>query len=244
MSTGYLHEHGQLALKRFEFFINILRTKDFNWNRQMLEEQIVAKNNNDVDAISSRIAEIDITDEATIAKELTFHRFLLTKDEYYEKEFEGTDVPELHEMTHQYINIVGWTLNYFFDTTPSWSSFYPYQCAPYVSDLTAIDRITLTFGEDKQPKPFDHLFAILPDNCLELLPKCYTLLRDQMPIGNWRYDKDELENVTSNLHKSFSEAELARNTWNVPNRYSILHDKKVSESLEVSIHCNRVSNSF
>lgn len=241
MLTGYLHENGKLALSRFEYFINILRAKDFDWHRQILEKQIDVEDK-EADVITSRMAEINISDRAKFTKELTFHSFLLTKDSYYEKQFHGIE-PELPKITHQYINIVGWTLSYFFDKTPSWSSYYKYPCAPYISDLTAIDRITFDWCEDKQPKPFDHLFAILPDNCLQLLPKCYTLLRDENAAGNWRYNKNKLEYITRDLNKSFSEAEIARNTWNVPSRYSFMHDKKVSECLETTVHCNRVSNS-
>lgn len=215
--------------------MSILRTKDFDLSRKEHESRL-DENANDMDAMNDRMAVLCVSKPAPAPSQFTFSDFLELKDQYYEDRF-GDRAPSLLTMTGEYMRIINWSLAYFYGGASSWRQRYQYACAPYASDLTACDQAQLWIFQDKQPKPFDHLFAILPANCMHLLPKCYASLAQE----DGYMDAEVVESMTRHLADSLTEAERARNTWNVPSRYTFLRGKKVSECVNVSIHSNRVS---
>lgn len=238
-AIGYLHRNGRLSLERFEVFMSILRTKDFDLSRKKHESRL-DENANDMDAINDRMTELCVSKRAPVPIDFTFSDFLELKDQYYEDRF-GDGAPSVVTMTGEYMRIINWSLAYFYGGASSWRQRYQYAWAPYASDLTACDQAQVWLFQDKQPKPFDHLLAILPANCMHLLPKCYASLAQEDGDMQWLFDAEAVENRTCHLADSLTEAERARNTWNVPSRYTFLRGKKVAECVNVSIHSNRVS---
>lgn len=210
-------------------------------HRKVIESRL-DENANDIDTVNDHMATLRISKPSDATKDVTFSGFLECKDQYYEDRFTG-EVPSLRAITHEYMKIIVWTLAYFYDGAVSWRHHYHHPCAPYASDLTACDQLSISLDQDKQIKPFDHLFAVMPVDCLSLLPKCFASLVQEYGDMDWRFDVDLLETATRHLDASLTEAEQARNTWNVPSRYTFVRDKKVAECVKVSVHCNRVSSS-
>jgi 5'-3' exonuclease len=93
------------------------------------------------------------------------------KKDYYITNFPNTDVGTI---CREYLIGLQWVLTYYLSGVPSWNWCYPYQYAPFASDLA---KYTTThqphlFTLDKPKDPFLQLIAVLsPDSCQTLLPK-------------------------------------------------------------------------
>ncbi|KAG2559899.1 hypothetical protein PVAP13_8KG012100 [Panicum virgatum] len=63
----------------------------------------------------------------------------------------------------------------YFADVPSWTWYYPFYVAPFVSDLKGLSQFQISFALDKPLRPFDQLMAVLPlQSWLKLdLPYCY-----------------------------------------------------------------------
>ncbi|KAM9440209.1 5'-3' exoribonuclease 1 isoform 2-T2 [Clarias gariepinus] len=72
-----------------------------------------------------------------------------------------------------YVEGIQWILHYYYHGVQSWSWYYPYHYAPFLSDVRDIANLKLTFDLGKPFMPFEQLLAVLPSASKELLPKSY-----------------------------------------------------------------------
>ncbi|XP_044075764.1 5'-3' exoribonuclease 1 isoform X2 [Siniperca chuatsi] len=72
-----------------------------------------------------------------------------------------------------YVEGIQWILHYYYHGVQSWSWYYPYHYAPFLSDIRNISGLKLTFDLGKPFLPFQQLLAVLPAASMELLPESY-----------------------------------------------------------------------
>ncbi|XP_045906934.1 5'-3' exoribonuclease 1 [Micropterus dolomieu] len=72
-----------------------------------------------------------------------------------------------------YVEGIQWILHYYYHGVQSWSWYYPYHYAPFLSDIRNISGLKLTFDLGKPFMPFQQLLAVLPAASKELLPEAY-----------------------------------------------------------------------
>ncbi|KFO21863.1 5'-3' exoribonuclease 1 [Fukomys damarensis] len=72
-----------------------------------------------------------------------------------------------------YIQAIQWILHYYYHGVQSWSWYYPYHYAPFLSDIRNISTLKIHFELGKPFKPFEQLLAVLPAASKNLLPACY-----------------------------------------------------------------------
>ncbi|KAM5292537.1 5'-3' exoribonuclease 1 isoform 2-T2 [Ctenodactylus gundi] len=72
-----------------------------------------------------------------------------------------------------YIQAIQWILHYYYHGVQSWSWYYPYHYAPFLSDIRNISTLKIHFELGKPFKPFEQLLAVLPAASKNLLPVCY-----------------------------------------------------------------------
>ncbi|KAJ7395556.1 hypothetical protein BTVI_154292 [Pitangus sulphuratus] len=79
----------------------------------------------------------------------------------------------LADQAECYVQAIQWILHYYYHGVQSWSWFYPYHYAPYLSDIRNIRDLKIHFELGKPFMPFEQLLAVLPAASKDLLPKCY-----------------------------------------------------------------------
>lgn len=97
------------------------------------------------------------------------------KRTYYMNKF-GVDVVSDEFLANQakcYVEGIQWILHYYYHGVQSWSWYYPYHYAPYLSDIRNVSGLKLTFELGQPFMPFQQLLAVLPAASMELLPECY-----------------------------------------------------------------------
>lgn len=72
-----------------------------------------------------------------------------------------------------YVEGIQWILHYYYHGVQSWSWYYPYHYAPFLSDIKNISGLKLTFDLGTPFMPFQQLLAVLPAASMELLPQGY-----------------------------------------------------------------------
>uniref|UniRef100_A0A8C9TQN7 5'-3' exoribonuclease 1 n=1 Tax=Scleropages formosus TaxID=113540 RepID=A0A8C9TQN7_SCLFO len=72
-----------------------------------------------------------------------------------------------------YVEGIQWILHYYYHGVQSWSWFYPYHYAPFLSDIRNISSAQLSFQKGTPFLPFQQLLAVLPAASKDLLPQCY-----------------------------------------------------------------------
>ncbi|XP_045143411.1 5'-3' exoribonuclease 1 isoform X1 [Echinops telfairi] len=72
-----------------------------------------------------------------------------------------------------YVQAIQWILHYYYHGVQSWSWYYPYHYAPFLSDIRNINTLQIHFELGKPFKPFEQLLAVLPSASKNLLPTCY-----------------------------------------------------------------------
>nr|XP_055058479.1 5'-3' exoribonuclease 1 isoform X1 [Misgurnus anguillicaudatus] len=72
-----------------------------------------------------------------------------------------------------YVEGIQWILHYYYHGVQSWSWYYPYHYAPFLSDVRNISNLKLTFDLGKPFMPFEQLLGVLPAASKDLLPQCY-----------------------------------------------------------------------
>ncbi|XP_069474375.1 5'-3' exoribonuclease 1 isoform X2 [Ambystoma mexicanum] len=75
-----------------------------------------------------------------------------------------------------YVLAIQWILHYYYHGVQSWSWYYPYHYAPYLSDIRNISKLKLNFDLGKPFLPFEQLLAVLPALSKDLLPTGYQSL--------------------------------------------------------------------
>ncbi|XP_072264021.1 5'-3' exoribonuclease 1 [Pyxicephalus adspersus] len=82
----------------------------------------------------------------------------------------------LAEQAKCYVQAIQWILHYYYHGVQSWSWYYPYHYAPYLSDIQNIRHLKLKFDLGKPFMPFEQLLAVLPAASKDLLPQAYQSL--------------------------------------------------------------------
>ncbi|KAM4693486.1 5'-3' exoribonuclease 1 isoform 2-T2 [Discoglossus pictus] len=82
----------------------------------------------------------------------------------------------LAEQAECYVQAIQWILHYYYHGVQSWSWYYPYHYAPYLSDICNISHLKLRFNLERPFMPFEQLLAVLPAASKDLLPLSYQKL--------------------------------------------------------------------
>uniref|UniRef100_A0A3P8X5A2 5'-3' exoribonuclease 1 n=1 Tax=Cynoglossus semilaevis TaxID=244447 RepID=A0A3P8X5A2_CYNSE len=195
---GYLNENGHLNLRNFEKYMEKLSEFD----REHFQEVFVdlkwfesKVGNKYLNEAAGRAAEMEAE---TMNKDSSISLAALTagvkmaepeeeEDDIFETEFRqykrtyymtkmGVDVVSDEFLAKQakcYVEGIQWILHYYYHGVQSWSWYYPYHYAPFLSDVRNISSLKLTFDLGKPFMPFEQLLAVLPAASSELLPEAY-----------------------------------------------------------------------
>uniref|UniRef100_A0A8C6VPI3 5'-3' exoribonuclease 1 n=1 Tax=Nothobranchius furzeri TaxID=105023 RepID=A0A8C6VPI3_NOTFU len=196
---GYLNENGHLNLRNFEKYLEKLSEfdrehfsevfVDLKWFESKVgnkylnecaglvaEEEAAAKG-------SKKKGKEALGDDEEEEDDLFETEFRQYKRTYYMTKM-GVDVVSdefLAEQARCYVEGIQWILHYYYHGVQSWSWYYPYHYAPFLSDIKNISGLKLTFDLGKPFMPFQQLLAVLPAASKVLLPECY---RDLMTSTN------------------------------------------------------------
>jgi 5'-3' exoribonuclease 1 len=98
---------------------------------------------------------------------------------YYRSKM-GLEMNQLEPLLKSYLQGLQWVLYYYFCGVPSWSWYFPFHYAPYITDLAEqFDAIVASlppFDLSEPFKPFEQLMAVLPARSCKLLPEPYHML--------------------------------------------------------------------
>jgi 5'-3' exonuclease len=84
-----------------------------------------------------------------------------------------TDLDEFTDKMVYHYNVgLKWVAMYYFDKCPSWDYYYPYDHAPFLTDMARnkFDFNNVVFKESSPLKPFEQLLIVLPKESAYLLP--------------------------------------------------------------------------
>uniref|UniRef100_A0A3P8X0H4 5'-3' exoribonuclease 1 n=1 Tax=Cynoglossus semilaevis TaxID=244447 RepID=A0A3P8X0H4_CYNSE len=197
---GYLNENGHLNLRNFEKYMEKLSEFDREHFQEVFvdlkwfESKVGNKYLNEA---AGRAAEME-AETMNKAEDSSISLAALTagvkmaepeeeEDDIFETEFRqykrtyymtkmGVDVVSDEFLAKQakcYVEGIQWILHYYYHGVQSWSWYYPYHYAPFLSDVRNISSLKLTFDLGKPFMPFEQLLAVLPAASSELLPEAY-----------------------------------------------------------------------
>uniref|UniRef100_A0A8C5I5A4 5'-3' exoribonuclease 1 n=1 Tax=Gouania willdenowi TaxID=441366 RepID=A0A8C5I5A4_GOUWI len=196
---GYLNENGHLNLANFEKYLEKLSEFD----REHFSEVFVdlkwfesKVGNKYLNEAAGRAAEKEAARKGLRKKEVEMLSLRSTEamaddeeedDDLFETEFRqykrtyymtkmGVDVVSDEFLSNQakcYVEGIQWILHYYYHGVQSWSWYYPYHYAPFLSDVRNIAGLTLTFDLGKPFMPFQQLLGVLPAASMDLLPEAY-----------------------------------------------------------------------
>uniref|UniRef100_A0A8I5XWP1 5'-3' exoribonuclease 1 n=1 Tax=Rattus norvegicus TaxID=10116 RepID=A0A8I5XWP1_RAT len=121
------------------------------------------------------VASRDNFEDETEDDDLFETEFRQYKRTYYMTKM-GVDVVSDEFLADQaacYVQAIQWILHYYYHGVQSWSWYYPYHYAPFLSDIRNISTLKIHFELGKPFKPFEQLLAVLPSASKTLLPTCY-----------------------------------------------------------------------
>ncbi|KAM4863719.1 5'-3' exoribonuclease 1 [Urocitellus parryii] len=124
---------------------------------------------------SEVVASKDNLEDETEDDDLFETEFRQYKRTYYMTKM-GVDVVSddfLADQASCYVQAIQWILHYYYHGVQSWSWYYPYHYAPFLSDIRNISTLQIRFELGKPFKPFEQLLAVLPAASKNLLPTCY-----------------------------------------------------------------------
>ncbi|XP_062988229.1 5'-3' exoribonuclease 1 isoform X2 [Elgaria multicarinata webbii] len=144
------------------------------------------------------LAALEKTDNGNVATPKTALEDEPEDDDLFETEFRqykrtyymtkmGVEVVSddfLASQAECYVQAIQWILHYYYHGVQSWSWYYPYHYAPYLSDIRKISELKIHLDLGKPFMPFEQLLAVLPAASKGLLPKCYQHLmtNEESPI--------------------------------------------------------------
>ena len=174
-----------------EFFINMYNNKKRFYKIDFQDSYEVEKNK-----IENLLFRID--DDIELGKD--------AKDDYkfrYYKKYYNSEINQnelVKYSCYKYVEGLIWIANYYFNKCESWDWYFPFDHAPFVSDLADnLKRFNLEeikFNYDSAPlKPIEQLLCILPNKSNYLVPKEYRWLmcNANSPIINLYPDSFELD---------------------------------------------------
>ncbi|KAJ1274072.1 hypothetical protein BS78_05G034800 [Paspalum vaginatum] len=108
--------------------------------------------------------------------------------EYFDVETSNEIRNLQNRMDQKYLEGLCWVLQCYFSGVPSWSWYYPFYVAPFISDLKGLSRFQISFTVDKPLRPFDQLMAALPSKSWCLLQRCYGKLMGRLDSAKFQTD--------------------------------------------------------
>ncbi|CAM0146129.1 unnamed protein product [Urochloa decumbens] len=145
------------------------------------------------------------------------------------------------DMAEKYLEGLCWVLQCYFADVPSWSWYYPFFAAPFVSDLKGLSRLETSFTLDKPLRPFDQLMAVSPPRSWSALPECYRKL-----MGREDFDYPKLETDTNGKRfswKGISE-ELLLSATRVVDEELKMHESRRNTTRQEKVFLHRNSKSL
>jgi len=102
----------------------------------------------------------------------------VSRKKYY-KHYFHVDESELEtfseKIAHHYLIGIEWVAKYYFDKCPSWNWYFPFDHAPFITDifnyLNKHKSLNHDFVLGKALKPFEQLLSVLPPQSAYLLPE-------------------------------------------------------------------------
>lgn len=88
---------------------------------------------------------------------------------YYSKKCK-IDTENINSMCASYLEGMQWVLSYYTRGCPNWTWFYPYDYAPFASDLANTKYKLTHYGKSAPVLPFQQLIGVLPPRSSKLLP--------------------------------------------------------------------------
>lgn len=197
---GYINEAGFLNLERLEIFfekLSELEQDQFDENGKEYEEFKAMKSkiknsdkklasffdeNDEVFEDALEEGEVDDSEDYDTSSTdsdsngfLASNEFELSKRNYYERKLNLKHVTEeiVREHTYAYIEALQWNLYYYYNGCQSWSWYYPYHYAPYVSDIKNFKDFKVKFPKDQPLLPYEQLLGVLPIASKRFLPPSY-----------------------------------------------------------------------
>uniref|UniRef100_A0A3Q2UKD7 Uncharacterized protein n=1 Tax=Fundulus heteroclitus TaxID=8078 RepID=A0A3Q2UKD7_FUNHE len=152
---------------------------DLKW----FESKVGNKYLNESAGLAAEEEALRLTDDEEEEDELFETEFKQYKRTYYMTKMGVNVVSDdfLAKQAKCYVEGIQWILHYYYHGVQSWSWYYPYHYAPFLSDIRNISELKLTFDLGKPFMPFQQLLAVLPAASKELLPEAY---RDLMTSPN------------------------------------------------------------
>ncbi|XP_055337742.1 5'-3' exoribonuclease 1-like [Paramacrobiotus metropolitanus] len=192
---GYINEGGYLNLERFQKLLDALvcmdldrvenEVDDMSWMEMkrgaIVHDELQTASGwdeagpEDFD-FQKALADNDIEEEA--AEELQKQKVFEHKEKYYKDKLRMAEVNDqtLSDMACEYVRAIQWNLHYYYHGVPSWEWFYPYNYAPYVSDLKNFATLNPEYELGEPFKPFEQLMAVLPERSKKCLPESFHYL--------------------------------------------------------------------
>lgn len=199
---GYLNENGHLNLKHFEKYMEKLAEfdrehfsdifVDLKWfeskvgNKYLNEAAGLAAEKEAATKAANKNKDFTLTERVIgegkegVAEEEEEEDMFETEFRQYKRTYYmtkmGVDVVSDDFLATQakcYVEGIQWILHYYYHGVQSWSWYYPYHYAPFLSDIRNISGLKLTFDLEKPFMPFQQLLAVLPAASMELLPESY-----------------------------------------------------------------------
>ncbi|XP_063888211.1 5'-3' exoribonuclease 1-like [Scylla paramamosain] len=101
--------------------------------------------------------------------------FRLHKRDYYmtKMNIKQVNSAALHHQATSYVRAIQWILNYYYNGICSWSWYYPFHYAPYISDVRDFAHMEMGFELGRPFLPYQQLLAVLPPLSKNLLCKAY-----------------------------------------------------------------------
>ena len=101
----------------------------------------------------------------------------------YYKHYWNVEDDEIEEfsynLTYHYLSGLRWVALYYFESCPSWDWYYPYDNAPFVTDIykhiSKINFNTIEFSLGKPVEPIIQLLTVLPRQSSYLLPNIFMI---------------------------------------------------------------------
>ncbi|KAK2895723.1 5'-3' exoribonuclease 1 isoform X2 [Channa argus] len=154
---------------------------------QAAEREAAGKNANKMEDSTLCLPALTSSDKMITEGEVMTAEDEEEEDDLFETEFRqykrtyymtkmGVDVVSdafLAKQAKCYVEGIQWILHYYYHGVQSWSWYYPYHYAPFLSDIRNISELKLTFELEKPFMPFQQLLAVLPAASMALLPEPY-----------------------------------------------------------------------
>ena len=103
------------------------------------------------------------------------------KFRYYDHYFHTSEHQEdfIKVIAEEYLTGIAWVAKYYFQKCPDWRWQYPFEYAPFISDIakylidTKCDINKIKFVNNEPIPIMSQLLSVLPPQCSDLLPKTY-----------------------------------------------------------------------